>query len=229
MNFLSHFYLHRDVNDNYFTVGLTLPDLFQFQSRKIRFTNNSLSKLYDLCSNPKERSIIKGMLIHLYVDTWFHNHSFFKETVSLLEKEFVNYNEIRSKLPNFFAHILCEIFIDRFILDLEPTIADEFYKSYQNFNFFDAVTLLKSYKKFDEEKFLLFANQVANSTFLKEYKDDSKVLSALKRVCYRLELPFNLPCKEKDIIDFINHSYKKLEQKINIFLTEAKKELFILL
>lgn len=226
MNFLSHFHLHKNLDDNYYTVGLTLPDLLQFQSRKIRLTTKTLSLLGKKNNNDKKiTSLINGMMMHIYVDNWFHSNEFFRANVLFLEETYKVYNEEGLKMPHFFAHILLEIFIDRYILSKNPTIADEFYSSYKKFNFYEATKLFNDYKDFNKENFVQFAISVANSSFLKEYGVDQNILHSLKRVCARIDIPFNLFTQDENIIQFIRESYDKLERKISIFLTSAIDQL----
>ncbi len=228
MNFLSHFYLHNKPDDNYFTVGLTLPDLLQFQSKKLRLTKKFLAELKECTESKNLNSLIDGMLMHITVDGWFHNHDFFKKNVKFLEEEFMKYNEFNNKLPHFFSHILLEIFIDRYILTIQDDTAERFYDSYKKFDFNEVAELLFEDPDFNKEEFIKFATGVAGSTFLKEYKDDPLVVSALKRVCKRIDIPFNLYADDDKLAEFVKKSYSSLEKKIAHFLSvdaEYLKEL----
>jgi len=225
MNFLSHFYLHNKPDDNYFTVGLTLPDLLQFQSKKLRLTKKFLSELKDNTENLNLKSLITGMLVHITVDNWFHNHDFFKNNVKFMEEEFMKYNEFNYKLPHFFSHILLEILIDRYILTIRDDTAERFYESYKKFNFNEVSLLLQKFPDFNKEEFIKFAAGVANSTFLKEYKEDHLVVNALKRVCKRIDIPFNLYADDDKLAEFVKSSYSSLKNKIVYFLKDAEEKL----
>ena len=63
MNFLAHYYFHKNKSDNYFTVGLTMPDILNFS--KIRLTKKILKKLFLKEKNKNLKSHIAGMIIHL--------------------------------------------------------------------------------------------------------------------------------------------------------------------
>ncbi|MBN2546317.1 MAG: hypothetical protein JXB50_11005 [Spirochaetes bacterium] len=225
MNFLSHFYLHNKPEDNYYTVGLTLPDLLQFQSKKLRLTKKFLSELKNNTESPNLKSLIKGMLMHITVDSWFHNHDFFKINIKFLEEDFTKYNEFKYKLPHFFSHILLEILIDRYILTIEYNIADKFYDSYKKFNFHEVCPLMHKFPDFNKNEFIKFTDIVANSTFLKEYKDDHSVVNSLKRVCKRIGIPFNLYTDDDKLAEFIKNSYLYLDSIIACFLKETEKDL----
>ena len=88
------------------------------------------------------------------------------------------------RIGNGFIYvILVEILIDRYLLIMQPDIADNFYASYKKFDFQDASRVFTSLKHFDNHKFISFANDVANSTFLKEYVDDYLIISILNQIC----------------------------------------------
>ena len=222
MNFLSHYYLHNDQNDNYFTVGLTIPDLLGFHSRSIRITNKFLKQIGLIEKDKNIKSFIAGMMVHLFLDKWFHNLDFFKEKVSFLQDYYRKFNDNKDKLPHFFAHILLEILLDRYLLNLTPNIANDFYTSYQKFNFCDITRLFVDQKHFDKQKFISFANNVANSSFLKEYIHDHLIISIFHRVSKRINIPMSLSYDDNQFISFIRKAYDKLIPSIKNTFNEAK-------
>ncbi len=226
MNFLAHYYFHNDINDNYFTVGLTMPDLLSFHSRKIRLTKKTLQKIIAKEKNKNIKSHIAGMIVHLDLDSWFHSSNFFKKNLSFLQKKYVDFNKKKEQLPHFYSHIILEIFIDRYLLTIQPDIADDFYQSYKKFDFKKISKIFKDLKHFDESKFLTFANDVANSSFLKEYTDDNSIISILSRVSKRIRIPMMLKVDPEQFASFIKSSYNELQNEIKNFISYAKKIIY---
>ena len=103
MNFLSHYYLHNNSNNNYFTVGLTIPDLLGFHSVRIRISQKFLEKIYLEEKNDSIKSFIYGMMTHLSVDRWFHNSAYFNNKMLFLQDNYILFNKKEGKLPNFYG------------------------------------------------------------------------------------------------------------------------------
>ncbi len=225
MNFLSHYYLHLDKKDNYYTVGLTMPDVLGFLSTRIRITANFLKSNYAKEKNNNIKSFISGMYVHILIDRWFHSLGFFKENIFFIQDFFRKYNKNESELSDFYSHIILEILIDRFLLIKYPTIVDDFYISYKNFNFNEVLELFSGFSDFDPSEFLSFAIGIANSSFLREYVDDDSIMSILKRVSNRINIPFELKVNKNIFAGFINNIYIKLEPSIKELLKNAKENL----
>jgi hypothetical protein len=208
MNFLSHFYLHNEPDDNFYSVGLTLPDLLGFHSRRVRITKKVLLSLRDKAEDMRLHSLIDGMEMHLEVDRWFHRHDFFKKGLVLLQKLFNEASGGSESLPHFFAHILVEILLDRYLLNEHPSLGTRIYSSYREFDFEDTVPLLEDLPEFDAEKYLDLTEKVANSTFLTEYTDDEAVLSILHRVSGRTGVPVTFGQDSEMVKQFFRDGYE---------------------
>ena len=224
MNFLSHYYLHRDPEDNYFTVGLTVPDLLGFHTRRVRVTKKYLKNFLEKENDARIISHIHGMMLHLDLDRWFHNSDFFKEKIIFLQNSYINFNSEGSDLPHFYAHIILEILLDRYLLMIEPDIADNFYDSYKRFNFSDITRIFRGLENFSNDKFILLADNVSHSTFLKEYIDNYSIINILTRVSNRIEIPMGLNPDRDEFADYIQYVYNELEKPIEDFFIRAKAE-----
>lgn len=224
MNFLSHYYFHNDKNDNYFTVGLTMPDLLSFHSNGIRLTKKILQKLYLKETDYNIKSHIAGMFMHLDLDSWFHTSDFFKKNVLFLQNKYVEYNEKKEQFPNFYSHIILEVLIDKYLLTIQPDIADNFYASYKSFNFEKAAILFAGFENFDKSKFMTFTNDMANSSFLKEYTDNNSFASILTRVSRRIGIPMFLKIDNEKFISFIKSSYDELKNEIINLINYIKSD-----
>ncbi|HPP04584.1 MAG TPA: hypothetical protein PK351_07130, partial [Spirochaetota bacterium] len=157
MNFLSHYYLHRKKDNDYYNIGLTLPDVLGLHSRNVRVTEKFLSSFSELSLELTD--LINGMSSHLKLDSFFHNSLFFKENTSLVERLYKEWTG--DNMAFYYSHILLEIMIDKFILEIEPDIADDFYKLYKRFDFIKIVNIFENLKNFHKDKFLDFTKLLA--------------------------------------------------------------------
>ena len=225
MNFLSHYYLHRKHDDNFFTVGLTTPDLLGFHSNRVRVTEFFLLEALDKYQNPDVRSCIRGMIIHLRLDKWFHSSDFFKENLSFLKENYIKMTD-HDDMPHHICHILLEILLDRHLLFRTPDLADNFYDSYKRFDFDSITGLLSKLKNFDREKFLTLTTNISNSTFLNDYKDIPKIIGIIERVAKRIEFPFSLKPEAHTLISYMEDSFGALRDKMEKLFEGAKTQEF---
>ena len=112
-------------------------------------------------------------------------------------------------------------------MNIQPDIADRFYQSYKEFNFPEIARLFTGLKDFDKDKFIKLAIDVSNSNFLREYIDDYLIISILKRVSKRIQLPLFLEYEEDDFAEYINNSYNQLEPSIKSFIEKAREEVML--
>ena len=221
MNFLSHYYLHNDKDDNYFTVGLTLPDILSIHSRKMRVSEKFFRSLDYSQYHSNIKSLAAGMICHYHIDRWFHTTDFFRNHLGLLQEEYRKY--YGKLLSEFHTHILLEIFVDRFLLVHYPGIADEFYKSYRQMDFTELVDFFNPVKGFDAANFLKFTKGFSYSTFLKEYVDFSKIPGFLERISSRVKYYTDTRLDGAEAVDYLTSSYHKLEPDIDRLFANARE------
>ncbi|MCG8571646.1 MAG: hypothetical protein MJB14_16040 [Spirochaetes bacterium] len=224
MNFLSHYYLHADPKDNFFTVGLTLPDIIGIHSRKVRMNRRFINHMDKSHLSKHHHALLAGMLIHFEIDSWFHRTPFFLNHLTTLANQF---HQITGKnITQFHAHILLEILVDRFLLVKNPDIAEHFYQSYKNLDFSETLPLFKEMKTFDVNKYLDFVSLFAHSTFLKEYLEFKKIPIFLERISKRVGFYIDQNLEDKKVIRFYQQTYHLLENEI-VLLFQAAKSLGI--
>jgi len=221
LNFLSHYYLHRNENI-FFTVGLTLPDLLSFHSRKVRVSKNYLIEKKEILTEIHLLSCIDGMNHHIEVDRWFHNSLFFKNGCVLLRDNYIKVFN-RDDIHHMTCHILLEILIDRYLLIIESDLADKFYSSYNLFNFNDVTRIFLDLKNFETDKFIDLTDNIKKSSFLKEYKDNDLVLAIMGRITDKVGIRFIDKSENKSFSDFLNLSYQMLEKEIFVLFEEIKR------
>ncbi|HPO48894.1 MAG TPA: hypothetical protein PLO89_01080 [Spirochaetota bacterium] len=219
MNFLSHFYLHRN-DDSCFNVGLTLPDILSLHNGRFRVTERLILTKKDAFKGKKAASLFDGMLIHLKVDNFFHNSDFFNKSLSFLADK-LNNSEVDFKIPFYILHILFEILIDKYLLTKRPSLAEEFYENHKLFNFAEITVFFKDSNNFNEEEFLKFCELLSKSVFLKEYGRNNKIIESLNRISKRIGRPLELDCENKLLLSYIDESYSGLLSEIENFIDFA--------
>jgi len=224
MNFLSHYYLHRSRNDNYLNIGLTLPDVLGLHNKHVRLSERFVSGVE--INDDKTESLMNGVKLHINLDKYFHKSEFFKEKVGFIQAEYFKASG-EENIAVYYAHILLEILIDRYLLIKYPNIAEEFYSSYKEFDFKNIVAIFLGLKNFDSDKFLDFTEKLANSDFLYHYTDNIAVIGDLKRVTTRIGLPIEITTDERIIADFIGDAYSTLEDSISKLFKDLKEINFL--
>ncbi len=219
MNYLSHFYLHRDSSDEFFTIGLTLPDILSFFRRTLRFSEKLLRSLEFHSFTPGIQSLITGMVIHYQIDRWFHRSVFFKDSTALLQSFF---KEMTGQpLDSFHAHVLCEILVDRYLLLQDPGLADDFYRLYRSFDFRKTFPLFQPFSGFDSARFLEVTRGFAYAGFLGEYGDFSNIRLFLDRLSRRVSIEGLADFNDQVYVDFFTRCYRELEPQFPALFREA--------
>src|ERR1700750_270501 len=122
MNFLSHFYFDREVDDCYHILGTVLPDLLKNADKTIVLHPEKLHHTDD-----RVNSSIAGWNKHLEVDRYFHSSEFFLEhshKLKVLLRPTIEGSPVK---PFFLGHIAIELILDNLLLTTGKVTADVFY------------------------------------------------------------------------------------------------------
>jgi len=133
MNFLSHFFLDRQIDDSLFVVGACTPDLLSVFDRKIKFKEREVSKrVLNSQLSPEQQSFYQGVIRHFQVDKLFHSSDFFHSETQRLGQD------LREAFPNqeikrsfFVAHILLELVLDRLLIHEDEKYLSTFYTHFE--------------------------------------------------------------------------------------------------
>lgn len=124
MNYLSHYFLDKELDHPEFLLGSVLPDLFRAGNRKLRIPEIAP----ETHTHPKLVAFQRGVNKHHLVDRLFHNaiyfHSNSRKITNLLRKADL---EGMTRFHHFYGHILLEILIDQILLEEEPDLGLRFY------------------------------------------------------------------------------------------------------
>ena len=186
MNFLSHFYFDREVDDCYHILGTILPDLLKNADKTIVLHPEKLHH-----NNPAVNSIISGWNKHLEVDRHFHSSGFFLEhshQLKLLLRPVIEGSPVK---PFFLGHIAIELVLDNLLLTTGKVTADVFYDHLDGCQ----TTIVDEFLTFAGLKntsvFFKFFEGFKSSRYLYSYAETQQIAYALKRICMRVwKAPF---------------------------------------
>lgn len=181
MNFLSHFYFDREVDDCYHILGTVLPDLLKNADKTIVLHPEKLHY-----TDSRVNSIIAGWNKHLEVDRYFHSSEFFLEhshQLKLLLRPAIEGSPVK---PFFLGHIAIELILDNLLLTTGKVTADIFYDHLggcetEVINEFLTFAGLK-----DTTRFFRFLEDFKSSRYLYTYAETQQIAYALKRICMRV-------------------------------------------
>jgi len=181
MNFLSHFYFDREVDDCYHILGTVLPDLLKNADKTIVIHPEKLHH-----PNPAINSIISGWNKHLEVDRHFHSSDFFLEHSHRLKVLLLPGIDGSPVKPFFLGHIAIELVLDNLLLTTGKVTADVFYDHLEGcdadvINEFLIFAGLKN-----TAPFFKFFEGFKSSRYLYSYAETQQIAYALKRICMRV-------------------------------------------
>jgi hypothetical protein len=213
MNFISHYHFYKTV-DSYYNVGLVLPDLVK------NFCKTHLK--------PKEQfvqrtmnSINSGSKMHLEADRIFHQSLFFKESEKFLSHLMDN----KAIWPRkwFLNHLLCEILIDRLIMERHSNEVDDFYMHLKNIDPAQVELYLKLIGIQNYQNFTPGFERFVNNPFLFEYIHNEKIIYALGRVYQRIGINYEWKEEDKNLLLYaIPKQLEYMDERFQLLKGELK-------
>lgn len=181
MNFLSHFYFDREVDDCYHILGTILPDLLKNADKTIVLHPEKLQH-----ANNAVNSIISGWYKHLEVDRHFHSSDFFLEhshKLKLLLRPVIEGSPVK---PFFLGHIAIELVLDNLLLTTGKVTADVFYDHLDGCDLVVVDEFLTFAGLKNTAVFFKFFEGFKSSRYLYSYAETQQIAYALKRICMRI-------------------------------------------
>ena len=181
MNFLSHYYFDRDINNCYHILGIVLPDLLKNADKNIILHPEKLHH-----TDKNINSIIAGWNKHLAVDRYFHSSDFFATHSHQLKKQLLPAIEGSPVKPFFLGHVALELIIDNLLLTTGKIEVDDFYANLAACE----TTVISEFLTFsglpDSSVFFKFYDDFKRSQYLHTYAETHQIAYALKRICMRI-------------------------------------------
>lgn len=181
MNFLSHYYFEKDVNNCYYVLGTVLPDLLKNADKTIVLHPEKLHH-----ANPSVNLIIKGWNKHLTVDRYFHSSDFFLTHSHQLKKLLAPAIEGSPVKPFFLGHIALELILDNLLLTTNKITAHSFYEHMADCDSHVIQQFLSFAGLNDATRFFKFFEGFKKDGYLHTYAETHHIAYALKRICMRV-------------------------------------------
>jgi hypothetical protein len=200
MNFLSHYYFDRHINNCYHVLGTVLPDLLKNADKTIILHPEKLQH-----TNPDVNALIAGWNKHLAVDRYFHSSQFFLTHSHELKKLLRPSIEGSPVKPFFLGHIALELIIDNLLLTTGKIQVDDFYAHLSGCKISTVDEFLHFAGLTDTSIFLKFYEGFKSSQYLHTYAETHQIAYALKRICMRVwQNPFT-PQHEANMNEVLGH------------------------
>lgn len=213
MNFLSHYYFYKS-DDPYYNTGLVLPDLVK------TFCKAHLRPGSDFV-NPGFSALGAGSLMHLEADRKFHNSVFFHETLAFTS----GLLDAACGWPRkwFLNHLLCEILIDRVLMDRHESLCTDFYGQLEKTDTGRITMFLKLSGILNYQNFAPGLERFVSIRFIFEYLHNEKIFLALNRVYQRLGIVYEwTPEDQSLLLSQIPEILKYIDKNLDKLVLELK-------
>ena len=176
-------------HDPYYLVGTALPDLLSVVDRQVRVRAKG-AKLWIDNADPQVSAIARGIVQHHADDDWFH------QTAAFNELNIAFTGRMRALLPGddgyrpaFLGHILIEILLDSHLIQKQPALLDEYYRSMAAVDPQQVQNVVNRLATKPTEQLVQFLPRFLAERFLYDYQEDAKLLIRLNQVMRRVGLP----------------------------------------
>jgi hypothetical protein len=183
MNFISHFYLDRELNNSWFFAGVSTPDLVSVFDRTVRLKENTLPLPMENEASPEELSFYQGVLRHFEVDKIFHTSPFFyTETKEINRRLHAVFPDGEMKRGFFVSHVLFELLLDKLLIQQDPTLLPDFYRHLTTYPLQEYVKLTEWVTGVPMPSYEGFLGKFIEKQYLYRYTDWQHVIYILKRI-----------------------------------------------
>lgn len=183
MNFISHFYLDRKVNDSLFFAGVSTPDLVSVFDRNIRLKKSRMPLIMENEASQDEISFYNGVMRHFEADRIFHSSDFFTEETHFIARLIESTFEKPEYERTFFvAHILFELLLDKILIQQDQTLVPEFYRHLETYPVHELVRLTEWVTHTPMPSYDSFLKKFMSKKYLSNYVDPAHVCYILRRI-----------------------------------------------
>ncbi|MEM7370531.1 MAG: hypothetical protein AAF587_18110 [Bacteroidota bacterium] len=182
MNFISHFYLDRHLNDSSFFTGVSTPDLVSVFDRTIRLKARKMPLLMENEATPDEISFYQGVLRHFEGDRIFHTSTFFEEETGRINEILHDAFGDQVERGFFIAHILFELLLDKILIQHDSSLLTEFYHHLTARPVKEYVRLTEWVTRVPMPSYDGFLKKFIRKRYLYRYTDWEHVIYILKRI-----------------------------------------------
>ncbi len=183
MNFLSHFYLDRQVENAPFIVGVCTPDLVSLYSREIRIKHLPVLPAH----SSHYISFTEGIQRHFQADKVFHSSPFFLAETENVSR-FLNhyFAEIPLKRSFFVAHVLVELMIDKVLIANDKKLIPDFYHHFHTVGYIHIAEMTQIAVKKQIDNYAPFIQKFLQNQYLYHYAEYDYIIYVLQRIVRRV-------------------------------------------
>jgi len=225
MNFLSHFYFERKLNDPHRTLGAVLPDLLRNMDRDLRIFPEKEAERY--MQDEKMAKILKGWTRHIATDNFFHNNVFFLDKTRQLKAHLTPVVIGTPIRTSFLSHIALELLLDRLLLNDSWLHENDFYQQLQDVDKQSLINFLKLSGIKEPDLFITYFNSFIADRYLGSYRNMAKIAYALDQICKRFwpqglndEKKLQLTAALNNYEGDLAHNYKSIFNEIADYLNK---------
>jgi hypothetical protein len=223
MNFLSHYYLGKHIDDPHFTLGVVLPDLARNRDKALRFRDVELK---ENALSPEAINLHTGVRFHHLTDHLFHNSTFFDSKSQQLkfmlqQKSF----KVLQKHHYFMAHIALELLLDRMLLKAEPGLCENFYRHLKETDS-NVISAYFNYSGYSNRHadFLDFLDLFNKNMYIQHYVKTDSLAFALSRI-YRRATGADISEDKAVLCNFIEEAEEQVMRDYQAVFEELQKEI----
>lgn len=183
MNFLSHFYLDRKVEDAPFIVGVCTPDLVSLYSREIRIKHLPILPAH----SPNYISFIQGIERHFKADKVFHSSDFFLQESHIVGDFLKQHFKDKGLKRSFFvAHVLVELMIDKVLIAQDKQLIPDFYAHFHQIGHLNIADMTQIAVAKEIDAYPAFIQKFLQNEYLYHYSDQDYIIYVLQRIVRRV-------------------------------------------
>jgi hypothetical protein len=218
LNYFGHYYFDHRLNNQWYNLGLVLPDLIHSKSINFKKVVDSV-----IVNKEEHAKLIGGISSHLKRDGLFHDTDSFHSLNKSLLDELASYNKLPKPLRLFYvSHVLLELMIDKSLAIKNPTLVQDMYKDINACKNDDLVEFLALIKLPEPSKFLERLNEFIINKYTIKTTEQGGLSHAIFNISRRI---FNLEQLNNHInehIEFFDDLYNRFELDIMNFIDEIK-------
>ncbi|MEM6801720.1 MAG: hypothetical protein AAF696_09990 [Bacteroidota bacterium] len=183
MNFLSHYYLDRDLDNSWFFLGVSTPDLVSIFNRNVRLKKNKMPLIRETENTEAEISFYNGCLRHIEVDGIFHSSEFFREETQRISKILTDaYLPEEISRAFFVAHVAFELILDKILIQETPGLVESFYGHMEKHSLDQQLQMTEWVARTKLPGYKGFLHKFISRKYLSHYTDWDHVVYVLKKI-----------------------------------------------
>ncbi|MFH1748949.1 MAG: hypothetical protein ABIG44_18100 [Planctomycetota bacterium] len=189
MNYLAHFVYNHQIREltpqPYFVLGVALPDLWTWFSRRRRIRWKAVRAAAKL--DPIDTQLQAGLLNHVEADRRFHTLPSFLHWLREL-KDHAGDTE-QPLVLDFLAHLVIELTLDHHLVRSQPHLPEQFYTTLEACDLADAEQRISTLAQVDATGLQQVAQGFLSRRFLHRYSERQGLLTVIKRVLDLTTIP----------------------------------------